>query len=150
VKGEYFANANFTGAPLLTRNEHAIDFDWNAASPAAGVPATGFSVRWTGTLSAPAPGDYAFSVDIGDCYPYQDRETYALGSGREPDRVFFADPAGFERGRRTGQTGCSTGRVFGDDRRRAAFGRGACDGKFCRDWFRADTGIAASVLSISE
>jgi beta-glucosidase len=30
------------------------------------------------TLSAPAPGDYAFSVDIGDCYPCQDRETYAL------------------------------------------------------------------------
>jgi beta-glucosidase len=78
VKGEYFANANFTGAPVLTRDEHAIDFDWNAASPAAGVPATGFSVRWTGTLSAPAPGDYAFSVDIGDCYPCQDRETYAL------------------------------------------------------------------------
>jgi beta-glucosidase len=78
VKGEYFANANFTGAPALTRDEHAIDFDWNAASPAAGVPATAFSVRWTGTLSAPAPGDYAFSVDIGDCYPCQDRETYAL------------------------------------------------------------------------
>jgi len=78
VKGEYFANANFTGAPALTRDEHAIDFDWNAASPAARVPATAFSVRWTGTLSAPAPGDYAFSVDIGDCYPCQDRETYAL------------------------------------------------------------------------
>jgi beta-glucosidase len=78
VKGEYFANANLTGAPVLTRDEHAIDFDWNAASPAAGVPATAFSVRWTGTLAAPAPGDYAFSVDIGDCYPCQDRETYAL------------------------------------------------------------------------
>jgi beta-glucosidase len=42
------------------------------------VPATAFSVRWTGTLTAPAPGDYAFSVDIGDCYPCHDRETYAL------------------------------------------------------------------------
>jgi beta-glucosidase len=40
-------------------------------------------------------------------------------------RVFFADAAGFERGRRTGQPGRSTGRVFGDDQRRAAFGRGA-------------------------
>src|ERR1700761_2056879 len=78
VKGEYFANANFTGVPVLTRDDHAIDFDWNAAPPAAGVSATAFSMRWTGTLSAPAPGDYAFSVDIGDCYPCQDRETYAL------------------------------------------------------------------------
>jgi beta-glucosidase len=78
VKGEYFANANFSGAPVLSREEHGIDFDWNAASPATGMPATAFSVRWTGTVLVPAPGDYAFSVDIGDCYPCQDRETYAL------------------------------------------------------------------------
>jgi beta-glucosidase len=78
VKGEYFANATFSGPPVLTRDDHAINFDWNAAAPAAGVPATAFSVRWTGTLAAPAPGDYAFSVDIGDCYPCQDRETYVV------------------------------------------------------------------------
>jgi beta-glucosidase len=78
VKGEYFANADFTGQPVFTRDEHTIDFDWNAASPAQGVPATAFSVRWTGTLAVPAPGDYTFSVNIGDCYPCQDRETYAL------------------------------------------------------------------------
>ena len=78
LKGEYFANASFSGAPLLTRDDHAINFDWTAASPAEGVPAQAFSVRWTGTLTAPAPGDYAFNVDIGDCYPCQDRETYVL------------------------------------------------------------------------
>jgi beta-glucosidase len=78
VKGEYFANTTFAGQPVVTREEHAIDFDWNAASPAEGVPANAFSVRWTGTLTAPAPGDYAFSVDIADCYPCQDRESYAV------------------------------------------------------------------------
>jgi beta-glucosidase len=78
VKGEYFANTNFSGPAVLTREEHAINFDWNAASPAAGVSATAFSVRWTGTLSAPVPGDYAFSVHIGDCYPCHDRETYKV------------------------------------------------------------------------
>ncbi len=78
VKGEYFGNANFKGTPVLTRDERAINFDWNAASPVEGVPAQAFSVRWTGTVTAPAPGDYAFSVDIGDCYPCHDRETYAL------------------------------------------------------------------------
>ena len=78
MKGEYFANATFAGEPVATRDEHGIDFDWNAASPAEGVPSDAFSVRWTGTLEAPAPGDYTFSVDIGDCYPCHDRETYAL------------------------------------------------------------------------
>jgi beta-glucosidase len=78
VKGEYFANATIAGEPVTTREEHNVDFDWNAASPAEGVPSDAFSVRWTGTLEAPAPGDYTFSVDIGDCYPCHDRETYAL------------------------------------------------------------------------
>jgi beta-glucosidase len=78
VKGEYFANATFAGQPVMTREEHGIDFDWNAASPVQGVPADAFSVRWTGTLAVPAPGDYAFNVDIGDCYPCHDRETYAV------------------------------------------------------------------------
>ncbi len=78
VKGEYFANTNFSGTPALTREEHGIEFDWNAASPAPNVPAKAFSVRWTGTLAVPAPGDYTFNVDTGDCYPCHDRETYAV------------------------------------------------------------------------
>ncbi len=78
VKGEYFANTNFSGTPALTREEHGIEFDWDAASPAPNVPAKAFSVRWTGTLAVPAPGDYTFDVDTGDCYPCHDRETYAV------------------------------------------------------------------------
>jgi beta-glucosidase len=78
VKGEYFANTTFAGRPVVTREEHGIDFDWNAAAPVPGVPANAFSVRWTGTLAAPAPGDYTFSVDIGDCFPCNDRESYAM------------------------------------------------------------------------
>jgi beta-glucosidase len=35
-------------------------------------------VRWTGTLAAPAPGDYTFNVNIGDCFPCNDRESYAM------------------------------------------------------------------------
>jgi beta-glucosidase len=78
VKGEYFANTTFAGPPVAMREEHGIDFDWNAAAPVPGVPASAFSVRWTGTLAVPAPGDYAFNVDIADCYPCQDRERYAM------------------------------------------------------------------------
>lgn len=78
VKGEYFGNPTFSGPPVITREEEGVDFDWNAASPANGVPADAFSVRWTGTLAVPAPGDYTFDVDIADCYPCNDRETYTV------------------------------------------------------------------------
>lgn len=78
VKGEYFANASFSGPPVMTRDEREIDFDWNAASPGKGIPKKAFSVRWTGTLAAPAAGDYVFTVNTEDCYPCQDRETYEV------------------------------------------------------------------------
>ncbi len=78
LKGEYFASRDFTGQPVLTRDDKAVDFDWDAAPPADGVPANAFSVRWSGTFTPPAPGDYTLSVNIGDCYPCHDREQYTL------------------------------------------------------------------------
>ena len=65
LKGEYFAFPNMRGQPVLTRTDRRIDFDWNAASPAPGVPAKDFGVRWSGTIQAPAPGDYPFKVQLG-------------------------------------------------------------------------------------
>src|SRR5439155_3747669 len=32
-QAQYFANPNLTGAPVLTRADAAIDFDWGAGSP---------------------------------------------------------------------------------------------------------------------
>ena len=78
VKGEYFATSAITGEPVFTRDDTRIDFDWNAASPAPGVPTKTFGVRWTGTLAAPAPGDYTFSVRLADCYPCGDVGGYAV------------------------------------------------------------------------
>ncbi len=68
LKAEYFANADFSGTPALVRQDPQIQFDWNAAAPAPGIPMQAFSVRWTGTLTAPAPGDYTFSVHKFHCY----------------------------------------------------------------------------------
>jgi hypothetical protein len=49
-----------------------------------------------------------------------------------------------------GNRAVQPGQYSVNDRWRAAFGRGACDGKFRCDWFRADIGIAAAaVLLIS-
>ncbi len=50
-KAEYFNNMTLSGTPVLTRCESSINYDWGAGSPAAGIPADRFSVRWTGQFS---------------------------------------------------------------------------------------------------
>lgn len=78
LKGEYFASSDLHGHPVLTRIDHHIDFDWDAASPAPGVPMKDFGVRWSGAIQVPAPGDYSFTVKLTDCYPCNDAETYKV------------------------------------------------------------------------
>ncbi|MFN2289940.1 MAG: PA14 domain-containing protein [Anaerolineae bacterium] len=64
-KGEYFANRKLSGSPAAIRNDADIDFNWGNAAPSAGVPADGFSVRWTRRLQF-AAGAYHFVVDVDD------------------------------------------------------------------------------------
>ena len=78
LKAQYFASSDLSGNPALTRVDPQIDFDWNAASPAPGIPAKDFGVRWSGTITAPVAGDYVFSVTLAHCYPCQDRERYKV------------------------------------------------------------------------
>ncbi|HKZ84735.1 MAG TPA: PA14 domain-containing protein [Anaerolineae bacterium] len=63
-KGEYWSNRNLSGNPALTRNDKAIDFNWQGGSPAPGLPMDGFSARWSRQLSF-EPGVYRF-VAISD------------------------------------------------------------------------------------
>lgn len=63
--GEYYANLDFQGAPALRRVE-AVNFRWGTGSPADGVPSEAFSIRWTGTLTAPATGRYVLSLSSND------------------------------------------------------------------------------------
>jgi beta-glucosidase len=76
LKAEYFANGDFSGKPALVRTDSQIQFNWNAAAPAPGVPMEAFSVRWTGTLTPPGPGDYTFGIHQPDCYPCEDHEAF--------------------------------------------------------------------------
>lgn len=78
LKGEYFANADFSGKPALVRIDPQIQFDWSAASPAPGIPKRAFAVRWSGTLSPPGPGDYTFGIEQPSCWPCQDQETFRM------------------------------------------------------------------------
>jgi beta-glucosidase len=78
LSGEYFSNSNWSGKPALKRVDRQVDFDWNSASPAAGIPSAEFSVRWTGIIAVPTPGDYSFDISFAHCYPCFDRETYSV------------------------------------------------------------------------
>jgi beta-glucosidase len=78
LKAEYFSNPDFSGKPALVRTDSQIQFDWNAAAPAPGIPMKAFSVRWSGTLTLPAPGDYTFSIDQPHCYPCKNHESFNL------------------------------------------------------------------------
>jgi hypothetical protein len=64
-KGEYWSNRDLNGAPLLVRNDFEVDYDWNAAAPAPGLPADNFSARWTRTAHFDA-GTYRFHALVDD------------------------------------------------------------------------------------
>ena len=78
LKAEYFAGDSTDGKPVLSRVDKQIDFDWNAASPVTGVSADHFSVRWTGTITAPQAGTYDFTMRLAHCYPCGDREKFEV------------------------------------------------------------------------
>jgi hypothetical protein len=64
-KGEYWSNRTLSGRPVLVRNDENISFNWGAGSPAANIPADGFSARWTRTY--PLEGaTYRFHVIVDD------------------------------------------------------------------------------------
>ena len=96
LKGEYFANDNFNGQPVSTRVDKQIDFDWNSASPVPGVPQDHFAVRWSGTITAPAPGTYDFAMRLAHCYPCGDHEKFAVYIDGKPV-AGFASPGGESR-----------------------------------------------------
>jgi beta-glucosidase len=79
LKGEYFNNDSFTGTPAFVRTDKQIDFDWNSTSPdPAKVDPKAFSVRWTGTIQSPAPGDIEVTGILAHCYPCNNSEHYTI------------------------------------------------------------------------
>ncbi len=64
--GEYFSNQTLSGSPTVTRCDSAINFNWpEGVSPATGIPADHFSVRWTGDFFFRA-GQHAFQMLADD------------------------------------------------------------------------------------
>ena len=83
VNGEYFANNRLEGAPQLTRADARIDFRWTLNSPGRGIPFDWYSVRWTGTLTAPAGGVAKLGVEGNDGYRLWVDDTLVLDNWRK-------------------------------------------------------------------
>jgi hypothetical protein len=63
LKGEYFPNMKLEGTPSFVRVDSVVDFDWGNGSPKKDFKTVEYSVRWTGTLIAPATVKGA-SIDV--------------------------------------------------------------------------------------
>jgi beta-glucosidase len=76
LKAEYYTNSKFQGKPAITRVDTMVYFGGNGTSVKSlknSLPKSeadslfklfrkGFSIRWTGSVSAPKTGDYVISV----------------------------------------------------------------------------------------
>jgi beta-glucosidase len=64
--GEYFVGTERQGVPKLVRVDATVDFHWELASPAPGLPDDKFSIRWTGKLTPAKSGLYALALRSDD------------------------------------------------------------------------------------
>lgn len=64
--GEYFDNNQFAGTPRFMRTDPQVDFGWTLNSPGRGIPFDWYSVRWTGTITAPPSGVRRLGVEAND------------------------------------------------------------------------------------
>ena len=68
LHGEYFDNNALTGTAVLVRTDPQVNFGWTLNSPGRGIPFDWYSIRWTGTVTAPAEGLTRLGVEGNDGY----------------------------------------------------------------------------------
>lgn len=61
----YTSSLNFSGKSVH-RTDASINFNWGTGSPASGIGANTFSVRWSGQIAVPRTGVYRFYVRADD------------------------------------------------------------------------------------
>ncbi len=61
----YYANADLSGTPALTRQDAVLDFNWGWGSPDPTVPTDNFSAVWTGSVEFDG-GRYTFTTYSDD------------------------------------------------------------------------------------
>ena len=78
LTGEYFSSPDLSGQPVLTRTDRNINFNWDKVVPVDGLQRNNYSVRWTGTFTPPAPGQYSLGVRVNYCYACENAEGFRL------------------------------------------------------------------------
>jgi hypothetical protein len=83
LRGDYYAKPDFT-EHVTSRVDPAINVRW-PGSPARGVPADRFSVRWTGSINPPLSAVYQFEIRADDRAELViDDESLAVSNGGKP------------------------------------------------------------------
>lgn len=65
LRGDYYDGLNFEHF-IQSRRDALLDFYWDHEQPLRGVPAEGFTVRWTGWLVPPVTGHYVLHLSVDD------------------------------------------------------------------------------------
>ncbi|HVO11783.1 MAG TPA: glycoside hydrolase family 3 C-terminal domain-containing protein [Vicinamibacteria bacterium] len=78
LRGEYFSRPDLTGDPVAVRVDRTVNFNWDKALPVAGLQRNHFSVRWTGTITPPAAGEYGIGARVADCYACESHEQFRV------------------------------------------------------------------------
>jgi beta-glucosidase len=73
---EFFATPDWTGRPVATITQPEVQADWEDVLPVPQLATHNYSVRWTGSLTVPAPGHYVFTLEPGDSFPWSPAESY--------------------------------------------------------------------------
>jgi beta-glucosidase len=64
--GQYFDNEEWKGEPSLVRVDPALDWDWGPGGPEGWSGVDHFSIRWTGTITAPETALYQLGTSSDD------------------------------------------------------------------------------------
>lgn len=66
LRAEFFSGSELKGDARCERVDEKIDFSWGWANPCKGVTRNGYSLRWTGKITAPENGKYKIGLSFND------------------------------------------------------------------------------------
>lgn len=91
--GEYFSGPDFSGPPVIERVDKKISFWWFQNGPDPRIKSPQFAVRWTGSLTVPAAGDYTFVLaSTGESLLYLDERMILKNPDQAEGQEGFDSP----------------------------------------------------------
>jgi hypothetical protein len=101
LTGTYFGTRTLDGAPILTRIDPMINFEWMNGSPDPAIANDNFSVRWRGTITVNATGNYQLGLKSDDgCRVWID-DRMLVDAWKDTGPTLFANQTRLVAGRAT-------------------------------------------------